>query len=121
MSINTSKETCNHPYRRSLAAQVKANSQTQEDRNRPPKETDIMETYDLCNDFCIPYPYTIPDFSTYADLEHWRTAYIQKCLRTHNYTEEAFKEQNYDYKKSKLLQKQRNKKKSQSYFIYEED
>ena len=111
------------PYRRSLAVQVKANSQTQEDRNRPPKETDIIETYNLFDDFCVPHPTNIPNFSTYADLEHWRTSYIQSCLRTHNYTEEASKNQNYDYKKSRLLQKEKKEKKkkqSQSYFVYKE-
>lgn len=111
------------PYRRSLAVQVKANFQTQEDRNRPPKETDIIETYNLFDDFCVPHPANIPDFSTYADLEHWRTSYIQSCLRTSTYTEGTFKDQDYDYKKSKLLQqkkKKEKKKQAQSYFIFKE-
>lgn len=92
-TTNTTKESNRRyrPYRRSLAVQVKANSQTQEDRNVSPSETDIIETYNLFDDFCVPHPTNIPDFSTYADLEHWRTSYIQSCLRTHNYTDAAFK------------------------------
>lgn len=79
------------PYRRSPISPVKTNAQNQINRNVPPTEADIIDTLSICDDFCIPHPDHIPDFSTYADLEHWRTSYIQKCLRTHNYTDAAFK------------------------------
>ena len=78
------------PYRRSPISPVKTNIQNQIDRNASPTDADILDTLALCDDFCIPQPTHIPNFKTYADLEHWRTTYIQKCLRTHNYTDAAF-------------------------------
>lgn len=77
-------------YRRSLAVDLISDQPT---RNLPPTPRDIQDTLSLFDDFCIPRPTNLPDFATYYDLEKYRTAYIQKCLRNRDYTSNAFKKQ----------------------------
>lgn len=41
----------------------------------PPTEEDIVETYDLLDDFGLKM-ITVPEFATYGELEKWRK---EKC------------------------------------------
>ena len=89
-STPTNQSPYKKVYRRSLAVDLIS---TQDTRNQPPTARDIQDTLSIFDEFCIPRPTNLPDFSTYYELEKYRTAYIQKNLRTHNYTSDAFKKQ----------------------------
>lgn len=50
-------------------------TQPESRRKSPPTEEDIVETYDLLDDFGLGKT-VVPDFATYGELEKWRK---EKC------------------------------------------
>lgn len=50
-------------------------NQKEDRRKSPPTEDDIVETYDLLDDFGLKR-ITVPEFATYGELEKWRK---EKC------------------------------------------
>ena len=90
-TTNQASPSTKKPYKKSPS--LLSSTIPQAARNLPPTEQDILETYALFDDFCVPRPTNMPEFPTYSSLERYRTAYIKKCLSSLNYTHKAFRKE----------------------------